>query len=206
MASARHWTKRERMSLTDGAGRLSLEWLQNRSGKPHDWPNAPTRRSRLAIYSQANRLHGQGGLTRGTYTLDHIINDTGYSRTHILRARQALNQQWRRLTARGPWLITEEQCDEIVAWLKTDHWSKAKRLDGCLWCSTTTVPMRALGLCRRDYVRYRRMCVDLGLPTSPRAQIGLVMAAGGLVAMVERVERGVALAVEHLIEISTITN
>ena len=172
------------MALTDGAGRLSLDWLRRRAGQPHQWPNAPTKRSRWAVYGQARRLHGPGGLTRGTYTLDHMIKTTGYCRSHFIRASRALNQQWRRLTPRGPWLVTEDQTEEIIEWLKTDHWSKAKRVDRCLWCSTTTAPMHALGLCRRDYLRYRRMCRNFGLPTHPKDQIGLVMAVGGPVTMI----------------------
>lgn len=202
MASARHWTHRERMSLTDGAGRYSLEWLQKRAGQPHEWPNAPAGRSRRAIYAQFRRLHGYGGLTRGANTLDQLLQATGYGRSHFLRAGRALGQQWRRLTPRGPWLITEEQNDKIIAWLRTDHWSKAKRLDGCLWCSTTSAPMHALGLCRKDYRRYRRVCRALGLPTSPQAQIGAVMAIGGPAGMVDRIERGLALAMENLTEIA----
>ena len=99
-------------------------------------------------------------------------------------------------------MIAEDQVDEIIAWLRVDHWSKAKRLAVCLWCSTPRATMCALGLCRRDYLCYRRVCRDLGLPTDPKAQIGLIMAAGGPVEMVERVERGVALSRGHLKELA----
>jgi hypothetical protein len=133
-----------------------------------------------------------------------MLRTTGYGRTHFLRAQQALNQQWRRLSPRGSWLITEEQAEEIIEWLKTDHWSKAKRLDACLWCSTTAEPMHALGLCRHDYLRYRRMCRTLGLPLKPQDQIGLVMAAGGSIKMLDRLERKVALAAEHLAELAAV--
>lgn len=190
------------MALTDGAGRLSMDWLRRKAGQPHDWPNSPKKRSRDAIYSQSRRIHGQGGLTRGSYTLSYLIDSTGYSRTHILRAQIALSQQWRRLTPNGSWLITEDQTEEIIDWLKTDHWSKAKRLDGCLWCSTDTAPMHALGLCRRDYVRYRATCRRLGLPIRPKDQVALVMAIGCPVKMLERIERGIALDAEHLDEIA----
>lgn len=202
MASARRWTHRELMGLTDGAGRYSLDQLRQRAGPPHDWPNAPTRRSRRAIYGQFRRLHGEGGLTRGAYTLDRLIETTGYSRSHFLRAQRALRQQWRRLTPRGPWLILEDQAEEIIAWLRVDHWSKAKRLDGCVWCSTTAVPMHALGLCRRDYLRYRRVCRGLGIPLSLKAQAELVAATGGSVELVKRLGRGLALARESLVEIA----
>lgn len=190
------------MALTDGAGRLSMDWLRRKAGQPHDWPNAPTKRSRKAIYNQAHRTHGQGGLTRGTYTLSHLIESTGYSRSHILRAQRALNQQWRRLAPSGSWLVTEDQTEEIINWLKTDHWSKAKRVDGCLWCSTDTAPHTALGLCRRCYLRYRVTCRHLGLPMKPKDQIGLVMAAGGAATMIDRIERGLALGADHLAEIA----
>lgn len=192
------------MALTDGAGRLSLEWLRKRAGQPHDWPNAPTKRSRAAVHAQFRRLYGEGGLTRGTSTFQHLIEATGYSRSHILRARQALNQQWRRLTSRGPWLVTEDQAEAVIQWLRGDHWSKAKRLDSCLWCGTDNAPMRALGLCQRDYLRYRRVCRSLKLPTSPRAQLEFVMAIGGPLDMIDLVERGLALDVDQLAEIGTV--
>ena len=133
---------------------------------------------------------------------DQLACDSGYSRGHILRGRDALRQQWRRLSPRGTWLISEEQADNIIVWLRSDHWSKAKLLDGCLWCGTALVPMHALGLCRRDYVLYRKKCQELSIPARPRDQIGMVMIVGGPIQMIERIERGIALSRANLDEIS----
>ena len=137
---------------------------------PNDWPNAAEHRSLDAIYAKARREFGPGGLTRGAYTLRELMERTTYSRSQLMRAREALGQKWKRLGKGGDHIITEEQSEELTDWLRHDYWDKSQRLYCCLACQTDRRPAYGLGLCNRCYHRYRRTCIRLGLPTTPTDQ------------------------------------
>ena len=156
-------------AMLNGIGSYGIRWLQRHTAAPHDYPNAPQVRSRSAINAKVQREFG-GGLTRGALTLRAVQNNTGYSRSQLLRARDALKQKWKRLQRGGDYIITEEQVDEILVWLTHDYWDKSARLYCCLGCQTEKRPPFGRGLCSRCYHRYRRRCIHLGLPTSPKAQ------------------------------------
>lgn len=116
-------------------------------------------------------MTGRGSLGRGSYALRQLMRSTGYDSSQLRRAARALNQKWKRLHPRGPFIITEEQRDELIIWLKHDYWAVGSRLYCCLHCTTDVKPHRALGLCSRCYWRYVRKCRRLGLQFSPREQV-----------------------------------
>lgn len=158
----------------DGVGAYGLTTLRRRTTAPHDWPNAPPHRSDAAVYAAARRSFGPGGLTRGAYTLKRLTEATGYSRSQLTRARDALGQKWRRLRPGGAYIVTEDQMLDLVGWLKHDYWDKDLRLYCCLECQTESAPPAGLGLCGRCYHQYRRLCLRLGLPTTQAAQSDLL--------------------------------
>lgn len=160
---ARRWSKKALRDLLDGIGSYGIVWFQRKANAPGDYEGAE--RSRQAIYNAALRLCGPGGLTRGTYTVNRLARDTGFSKSHLYRARNALRQKWKRLGPRGAHIITEEQVQDILEWLKHDYWSKSKRLYCCAGCQTEKRPHRCLGLCQPCYFRYRRRLEGLGIPT-----------------------------------------
>jgi hypothetical protein len=84
-------------------------------------------------------------------------------------------------------LVTDEQLEEIVLWLRHDYWCVRHRLHFCLWCGTREHASYAAGLCGPCYFQYRRLCLRLGLPTTLEAQRELVT------------ERTVAAVVQNLI-------
>jgi hypothetical protein len=85
-------------------------------------------------------------------------------------------------------LITQEQFEELVAWLVHDYWSAKSRLYGCVWCSTERTRLKGVGLCARCFWKHRRLCVRLGLPTRLSDQTAL---------WVELVDKGTRLGVDH---------
>jgi len=156
---ARRWTKAEEMALFNGVSISGVSWFARHTGRTID-----------AVYAKLRHEYGPGGLTRGAYTLFELYKRTGYSRCQFERARLALNQKWKRLGPRGAHLITEEQQEEMVAWLQHDYWSARLRRYTCVWCSTTSRPAKGLGLCGKCYYRYRRFCEKHGIPVSPQEQ------------------------------------
>lgn len=208
---SKRWSKEELQALLNGIGAYGIKWFQKRTQAPNDWPNAPQHRSVAAIYAQARRQHGPGGLTRGALTLRELSLNTGYGRSQLLRAREALHQKWKRLGPRGDHIITEEQAEEVLEWLKHDYWDKDKRLYCCLWCQTEKRPPHGQGLCGRCYFRYRRRLMKYGLPTNPHVLNEKVVALAEnlegdksnghgrvLETVAHRLGRGHALEISHL--------
>lgn len=202
---ARRWSREATNSLLDGVGAFGLEWFRRRGGASYDYPNAPVKRSRAAVYAKAHREFGEGGLTRGVRTLHELSAQTGYTRGQLRRAGHALNQKWKRLGPRGAHLISDEQAEEILTWLQHDFWSKSLHLYACLHCGTSNRPHRAAGLCGRCYYRYRRRCLDLGLPAGLREQVALILrldkqpgVEAKLLDMSRRLEHGKALGLNEL--------
>lgn len=162
---ARRWTKEEKQALLQGVGVYGIAWFKKHGGNAYDWPNALEGRSAAACYSQARRLFGSGGLSRGSYSVNEIIKKTGYSKTHIRRAMKALAQKWKRLSPKGSYLIYEEQYMDIIGWLMTDYWAPIHRLYNCIWCHQTSYPHKGKGLCLRCYRRYIRRLRRMGMPS-----------------------------------------
>lgn len=150
---ARHWTKEEELSILQGIGANSINWLCKKGGK----------RSVFALYHKLCRIGYSGGITRGSYTLNQLMRITGYSRSQLRRAMQSCSQKWRRTSSKGVFIITEDQMDELCDWLGFDFWSKYHRLYRCLWCATQQYSHRAFGLCRSCYNEYRKLLRDLGI-------------------------------------------
>lgn len=171
--SGRPWTKDEDRALLDGAGVFSINWFRKKAGPTDTYPTAPNR-SRGAIYRRAERILGKGGLTRGTNTLMQAAKETGYTREQILRAQRACNQKWKRLSPRGPYLITFEQLDEMIGWLRQDYWCKKLRLYGCVNCGDSDRPSRGKGLCPRCYFKTRRVSISFRVPWRRGALVELV--------------------------------
>lgn len=155
------WTKKEEKKLLDGVGSFGWSTLIRRTGG----------RSKDAIRQKIKREFGGGGITRGTYTLQQVMDETGYSRTQLQRAAQSLGQRWNR-TAKGknhPFLITGEQLEELVAWLSHDYWSKPLKLYGCISCGTSQEDHYSFGCCLRCFKKLRRIAANYGLPFTAKA-------------------------------------
>jgi len=169
VAGARHWTKREAQGLLLGAGAFGIAWLQSRTQAFYDWPHAPKTRSYRAVKDKAYRM-GLGGFTRGAWGLVAVCRETGYVKSQLLRACAALNQKWKRTGPRGDFLITDDQVDELIEWLKHDFWCKSKHLYACGWCSGIKRPHYRAGLCGSCYWKYRGACLALGMPCGVQQQ------------------------------------
>jgi len=173
---AKRWTKREEQALLQGIGVYGVSWFQRRCGDAYSWPNALPGRSVNAVYSKIRRMYGQGGLSRGSYTVTQIIRSTKYSKSQIQRAMRALGQKWKRLSATGAYLIHEDQYEDLIAWLANDYWSKKHRLYNCLWCQGHTREHSCRGLCTQCYRRYAKQLERRQLPNSTSALLALVRA------------------------------
>jgi hypothetical protein len=206
---AARWSKEAEKALLHGIGFYGLDWFQRNGGQPYDYPNAPSKRSRSAVYAKARELFGPGGLTRGGYTLARLAHETGYHPTQLRRAGSALNQKWKRLGPNGVYLLTDEQVEDILEWLKHDFWSKPLRLYACIWCGTKARPHKGGGLCGPCYFQHRRRCGALGIPQSVRALAQWAAKAARLLTWVEdekdfllaaksRLEHGKSLSREQL--------
>lgn len=177
----KRWTKKAENALIQGAGVYGISWFLKRvDGRTPD-----------AVYAKARELIGAGGLTRGSYSLRQVCDMTGYNRTQILRAREALAQKWKRTSAKGSYIVYEDQLLDIVAWLKKDYWSKKHNLYVCLWCTTESMPHWSQGLCKRCYDCYAKRLQRLGLPLNPLDLLGVLDNLSDKAR--NRLERGLAL-------------
>lgn len=193
---ARPWTSTEDYRLLQGAGSNGWAWLRRKSGPSYLYPNAPRYRSKAAV---ANRLYRLGvqGVTQGVFPLNRLAKDTGYHPAQLERARDALNQKWKRLGS-GPYLITADQREALIDWLGQDYWVKSLRLYACVRCGTSKRDHRSMGLCSRCYFKVRRRCLAMGLAygiEALRATVGAVQASGvwleALDEVSKRLDRGV---------------
>jgi hypothetical protein len=161
---AKRWTKREEQALMQGVGAYGIAWFCKNGGNAYDWPNALEGRTVNACYSKARRLFGNGGLSRGSYSVKSIMERTGYSKTQIRRAMKALAQKWKRLSPKGSYLIYEDQYDDLINWLVKDYWSPLHHLYNCLWCHKVDLPHEGKGLCLKCYHRYAHQLNRRGMP------------------------------------------
>lgn len=152
------WSRKADLDLLEGQGSFTVRTVEKRTG-----------RTRKAIYGRLLRAHGGGGMSRGNYTLDGAIEESGYSRTQLLRARRALGQAWLRTSKRGRWILTLEQFEALTEWLKRDFWCVSLRLTECLRCRTRKQPHHRNGLCTSCYWPVRAAAVQAGLRMSVRA-------------------------------------
>lgn len=145
------WSKLEEMLLLKNVGHSSIFELMELL------PN----RTRASIESRCRRLGFSP--TQGTFTRCGIERETGYDWRQIRRARDAIGQVWKRYGVRK-YIISEEQVDDIIEWLKneTKKWSKQWNLDACCECSASGTSERERhsgdGRCKRcwDKRRYIR--------------------------------------------------
>lgn len=170
---ASRWSDQADRSLFNGLGAYGLSWFQRKSGKSYAHMG-PKTRSKDAVYARIRRIYGPGGLTRGVHTLHELVNSTGYTVEHFRRAQAALNQKWKRTSLRGSHLISDDQAQDLIEWLKHDYWNSTKRLYACLWCTTSRQRHRGIGLCIRCYYRHRRLCRVLDVPQTPSGQLNLL--------------------------------
>lgn len=175
----RTWTKAEDRHLILGIGAYGWAWFDEKL------PN----RTRPEMKERARRLFGTGELTRGTYTLAALQARTGYHRTQLLRARNAVGQKWRRTGVGGCYLISEEQQEELCSWLQHDYWHKRLQLYCCAWCGTDARPPCGCGLCRPCYLQATRISRRWNLP----------LTIGGKLSLVEALENTGALATQALL-------
>jgi len=151
---ARRWSKKETNQLLQGVGVYGISWFMRHTRPAYSWRGAPSGRTKKALYAKAYRLYGRGGFSRGSYSLSQVCAQTGYSKTQIRRAAAALQQKWKRTSAKGKYLIFEEQMEELADWLRFDYWAKKGRLYCCAWCGSEKRAHYAVGLCARCYQRY----------------------------------------------------
>ena len=151
------WTPKQLKELLDGIGSFGWQVLQRRTGA----------RSRPAITQKIKREFGGGGITRGSYSLEQAMAETGYARTQLIRAAKALNQRWPRTSKGGNYLITEVQLEEMAAWLSQDYWARKQHLYACLDCGTRVRPHRGGGLCAACYSHNRRLAAAVGMSFRP---------------------------------------
>lgn len=153
-------------------------------------------RTPASMRAKLRRMIGANTLRRGSYSMRQLVEATGYQAEQLRRAATALNQKWKRLHPKGPFLITEEQRDELVTWLQHDYWAPLYRLYCCLFCTTEVRAHRALGLCGRCYASYVRACRAKKVRTAPKAQargLAYVGAADRLPpSVLARMRRGMA--------------
>jgi hypothetical protein len=173
--ASRRWEKKEDDALLDGVGVFSIAWFRRHVGRSYDYPNAPYR-SAYAIYNRLSELIGTKSLTRGAYTLRKASLETGYTREQIKRAQSALGQKWKRLSPRGPFLITFDQLDEMSSWLKSDYWCGELKLYGCVNCGDAHRPQFSLGLCNKCFNRIYYRLKRLGLPTQRKNLLTTIQA------------------------------
>lgn len=210
---AKPWTKHESTTVFSGVGSYGWSGLQSRAGDSYTEPGLPPGRSIEAVRRRIRRM-GNSGARRGAFSVRQLSVETGYNRAQLRRAQSALNQKWMRMGRRGAHLISDEQAQDLVVWLSHDYWNMRKRLYGCRWCSTSVRPHRSSGLCARCVHRYRRRCLELGLPTSLKEQKEILddtildcanRAAHGKILENSRrqLDRGLALTEEMLERVAT---
>lgn len=142
------WTKDEEMVLYNNAGLCSI----------YELLELLPRRTRASIENRCRRLGFSP--TQGTYTRCGIERATGYDWRQIKRARDATGQIWKRYGKRK-YIITEDQYEEIIAYLKDEpvKWSKQWDLDACLVCGTSGRSERERhsgdGLCKKNWDQRR---------------------------------------------------
>lgn len=147
------WTKKEELLLLQGIGSNGLAWICRKVGN----------RSKHAVYAKLRYMSGNGGLTRGSYTLAGLCRLTGYNVSQLKRAMNALKQKWKKTSSKGSYVITEDQFEEIAAWLGLDYWSKPHKLYKCLWCHTRDNLHKAYGLCEECLKIYSKRLRQLGI-------------------------------------------
>jgi hypothetical protein len=192
---ARRWTKNQCLALLNHMGVSGVAKLRREVGGD---------RSEKAISAKAWREYQTGSLTRGSYSLRALQEETGYAKSQLHRAQRALRQRWHRTKSGGNYMISLAQLDELTEWLKTDYWGPQFALYGCTWCTTQQRPHRQLGLCSRCYYQYRRRCKAAGLPTVHAEMLHFVeryrdlIDCATLVAMEGRLRQGLALSRRQL--------
>lgn len=139
------WEPEEVKVLLDDIGSFGWKALERRS-----------KHSKTEIWAKVNREFGGGGITRGSYSLSQAMDETGYARSQFIRASKALNQRWLRTAKGGNYLITAEQLEDMVFWLKDDFWSAKHHLYGCMQCEGSKDRHYAIGLCFKCYHKVKR--------------------------------------------------
>jgi hypothetical protein len=162
---AKRWTREEDHVLLEGAGAFGLAWFRRRIGPSYAFPGAPPR-SPDAIYARARKLWGKGGMTRGSYSMRQIAEESGYTRMQLRRAQKALQHSYRRTSPNSRMLVTDDQRLDLFAWLASDFWCKPLHRYGCVWCGTRERPHKGGGLCSRCYYAFRRATVRRAMPQS----------------------------------------
>jgi hypothetical protein len=147
------WTDAQERALILGIGTYGIGWFMDRCGG----------RTAGSVMVKANSLLGRGGLSRGAFSLRRACRESGYTPIQLRRAMKALGQKWKRLSPNGPYLIYEDQYEELLDWLGVDYWCAKHRLYNCLWCHKKSKEHRGRGLCQRCYRRYAKRLYRAGL-------------------------------------------
>lgn len=146
------WTKEEELILLQGVGANGLVWIMKKTG-----------RTKKAIYAKLRDMTGNGGLTRGSFTLIKACKFTGYSACQLKRARDALKQKWKRTSKNGSYFITEDQIEECTDWLGLDYWGVKYHLYKCVWCYKKDYKHIFHGLCLKCFNQLQGIVNNLGI-------------------------------------------
>lgn len=164
----RRWTRQEEQTLLTAVGNFGVGYMMRKTG-----------RTRIAVDQKIFSMFGGGGVSRGTLSVRMVAANTGYTEAQICRAGRALAQRWCRTSTYGKNMITEDQAEALVRWLRHDYWSGVSKTYACVYCGRTQYEHEGLGLCHP--------CYQVRLVVFTRA--GLEFSAAGLAAAVEAVRR-----------------
>ena len=171
MVARRRWTKEDIHFLKRHIGKYSIHWIADRLQRT---PNSIRCKANDLQITASSRFH----------SLQSIIRETGYNRKQVLKAKEALDQEWQWLeapVAGGRFKITTDQREQLLHWLAKPGpkyssppgpeprtvWEPYLGITNCLHCGTngssTTQRHKALGLCvscwnklQRNKTKHRR--------------------------------------------------
>lgn len=156
MCLAKPWTNKQMNCLLIGTAAYGIRWLQTNTNSCNK-KKFRKKRTINALRCKAYRM-GIKGLNGGTKNLKQLSETTGYSKTLLFRAQKAMRQKWLRSSEKGNYLITINQVEELLDWLKEDYWSKSKRLYNCVYCGNHNNPHVSWGLCKVCLQIFRKIC------------------------------------------------
>lgn len=87
------------------------------------------KRTKRNIGSVNNKMKALGlHAFQGSHSMRGAEKQTGYHHLQLMRARDALRQNWRKLDwrNRGRFVISDDQLTEMCEWLKQEQWKQSK--------------------------------------------------------------------------------
>lgn len=195
----KHWTEKQEMYLTIGSSAYGIEWLRTKSAVLNG--KKSYKRSINAIRCKAYRMRLKG-LNTGAKSLKELIETTGYSKSQLFRAQRAMNQKWLRSSKKGNYLITIDQIEELLDWLKEDYWCKSKRLYNCVYCGSHNKKHVSFGLCRNCLKVFKNICNRLNFIINQELIMKLKLSTDkNIRALGRRLNKKIAISEEQIISV-----